>query len=112
MKDVLLYMVQGIALDPDKISIEEKTVDSQVDFYITCGQEDIGRIIGKKGKIIKALRRVLGIMAVKEGKRVSITMVDPTSPDSSRFSEAGVRLDGQTEPEGSQDEPSPEETVG
>lgn len=84
MKDVLLYMVQGIALEPDKISIEEKTIDSQVDFFISCGQDDIGRIIGKKGKIIKALRRVLGIMAVKEGKRVNITMVNTGSPEESQ----------------------------
>mgnify|MGYP001614616490 CR=1 FL=1 len=76
MKDVLLYMVQQIVLEPEKVTIEEKTVDSQVDFYISSAQEDIGRIIGKKGKIIKALRRVLGIMAVKEGKRVNITMMD------------------------------------
>lgn len=79
MKDVLLYMVQQIALEPEKIAIEEKTVDSQVDFYISSAQEDIGRIIGKKGKIIKALRRVLGIMAVRDGKRVNITMMNPTT---------------------------------
>lgn len=81
MKDVLLYMVQGIAQNPDRVSVEEKTVDSQVDLYISCAQDDIGRIIGKKGKIIKALRRVLGIMAVKEGKRVNITMVNVDSPE-------------------------------
>lgn len=69
-------MVQGIAQKPDKVAVEEKTVDSQVDFYISCAPDDIGRIIGKKGKIIKALRRVLGIIAVKDGKRVTITMVD------------------------------------
>lgn len=88
MKDVLLYMVQGIALDPDKITVEEKMIDSQVDFYISCASEDIGRIIGKKGKIIKALRRVLGIMAVKEGKRVSITMVDVAASPQSQQDES------------------------
>ena len=77
MKDVLVYILQNITLEPDKIAVEEKTVDSQIDFYVTCATDDIGRIIGKKGKIIKAIRRVLGIMAVKEGKRVNITMVNP-----------------------------------
>lgn len=79
MKDVLLYMIAAIATHPDKIVIEEKSVDGQVDFYITCEPQDIGRIIGKKGKIIKALRKVLSILAIKEGKRVNITMVDQAS---------------------------------
>lgn len=74
MKDVLLYMIRGVTLQPKKVLIEEKTIDSQIDFYVSCAKEDIGRIIGKKGKIIKALRRVLSIMAMKDGKRVNITM--------------------------------------
>lgn len=77
MKDVLEYVLQHIALEPDKVSVEEKSVDESVEFYVTCDANDVGRIIGKKGKIIKAIRRVLGIMAVKEGKRVNITMVNP-----------------------------------
>ena len=80
MKDILLYLLQNIALEPDKIVLEEKTDDMGIEFYITCAQDDIGRIIGKKGKIIKALRRVLSILAVKEGKRVNIVMVDETVP--------------------------------
>lgn len=75
MKDLLIYMITGIALTPEKVVIEEKELDSQIDFYITCEKDDIGRIIGKKGKIIKALRRILSILAMKEGKRVNITMV-------------------------------------
>ena len=80
MKQALLHMVVGIAIEPDKISIEENQQDNQVEFLITCAQEDIGRIIGKKGKVIKALRRVLSIMALKEGKRVNITMVSESPP--------------------------------
>lgn len=76
MKDVLLYLIQNIAQESDKVKIEEKEDDLQITFYITCAKDDIGRIIGKNGKIIKALRRVLSIMAIKEGKRINITMVD------------------------------------
>jgi len=79
MKDVLLYMVQNISQTPDSVSIEERINDNQHDFYITCDKDDMGRIIGKKGKIIKALRRVLSIMAVRDGKRVNIVMVDNES---------------------------------
>lgn len=76
MKEVLLYILENIALTPDKITVEEKESDGQIDFYITCDEDDIGRIIGKNGKVIKAVRRVLGIIAVKEGKRVNIIMAN------------------------------------
>lgn len=75
MKDLLLYIVGQIVTSPAKVSIEEKTVEGQVTFYITCATDDIGKIIGKKGKIIKAILRVLGVLAMKEGKHVNITMV-------------------------------------
>lgn len=78
MKDLLTYIISHIANEPDKVNIEEKLIDNQIDFYVSCDPSDIGRIIGKKGKIIKALRRVLAILAVKEGKRVNIVMVDHT----------------------------------
>ena len=90
MKDVLLYLVQHIALESDKVHVEEKESDGQVELLVTCATDDIGRIIGKKGKVIKALRRVVGILALKEDKRVIITMVTPPSEDdlSSSDSEA------------------------
>lgn len=80
MKDLLLYFLEHMTLEPKKVSVEEKDIEGQVEFHITCAQEDIGRIIGKKGKIIKALRRVLSILALREGKRVNIVMVDQTLP--------------------------------
>lgn len=83
MKDVLVYILQQITLEPDKVEVVESDVDSQVEFTVTCGKDDIGRIIGKKGKVIKALRKVLSIIAIKEGKRVAITMADTdTQPES------------------------------
>lgn len=80
MKDLLIYIVKNIALEPDKIGVAEKEADGQVNLYITCASSDIGRIIGKKGKIIKSMRRLLGILAMREGKRVNIIMQDETVP--------------------------------
>ncbi len=83
MKDLLIYIVKNIALEPDKIEVSEKEADGQVDFYITCASPDIGRIIGKKGKIIKSIRRLLGILAMREEKRVNIIMQDEAIPSAS-----------------------------
>lgn len=88
MKDLLTYIIEHIVTDPKKVTIEEKSVDNQIDFYVTCAPEDIGRVIGKNGKIIKALRRVLAILAVKEGKRVNIVMVDQSVPSPEQLDSA------------------------
>lgn len=80
MKDVLQYILEQITLEPKKVVVEEKVDDLQVELIVTCDSNDIGRIIGKKGKIIKSLRKVLSIMAIKEGKRVTITMANTEEP--------------------------------
>ncbi|MBI2036059.1 KH domain-containing protein [Candidatus Microgenomates bacterium] len=80
MKDLLFYLVKNIALEPDKVEVSQNEADGQVDFYITCASNDIGRLIGKKGKIIKSMRRLLGILAMREGKRVNIIMQDEAKP--------------------------------
>lgn len=87
MKDALLYMVQHIALNPDEISIEQEENENEVTFYIKCADEDMGRIIGKEGKVIKSLRRILTIIAIKEGKRVTISMVDANPSEESTSAE-------------------------
>lgn len=74
MKDLLFYLVQNIALEPKKVRIDEEEQEGQITFSITCDKDDIGRVIGKQGKVIKALRRILGIIAVHEGKRVNLSI--------------------------------------
>jgi uncharacterized protein len=81
MKDVLTYLVEHIVTEPKKVSIEESGEEGEVTFFITCDPLDTGRIIGKKGKVIKALRKVLSILAIKEGKRVNISMVTEESQE-------------------------------
>jgi predicted RNA-binding protein YlqC (UPF0109 family) len=82
-------MVQNIALHPDDIQIEEEEVaENEITFHVSCNEEDMGRIIGKGGKVIKALRRILTIVALKEGKRVSIAMVDANQESSDTSTEA------------------------
>lgn len=76
MKEVLTYFIQHIVDKPDEVEIKEETVDSQVIFYVSCATGDVGRVIGKKGKIIKALRRLLGILAMRENVHVNISMVN------------------------------------
>ncbi len=73
MKDFLTYLVKAIVDSPDEVDIEEKEVDqNSFQYLIRAKAEDIGKIIGKEGKIITAIRNIAKILAIKENKQVRI----------------------------------------
>lgn len=74
MKDTLSKIVSAIVENPDKVKIDEEEKDGVINFFITVASEDMGRIIGKGGKVIKAIRNVMKIPAIKENKRIFISL--------------------------------------
>jgi predicted RNA-binding protein YlqC (UPF0109 family) len=73
MKELLEYILKLIVSHPKEIKIEEQTVgEYSFQYLISAHQDDIGKIIGKEGKIIQAIRNVAKVMAIKEGKQVRI----------------------------------------
>ncbi len=78
MKDLLLYILQAIVDDQDAISIDEVTDETGLTtFNVTVAESDMGKVIGKAGKVINAIRQVVKIKAIKEGKRVNISLGEP-----------------------------------
>lgn len=76
MKDTLFFIVSSMVSDSKKVVVKEEESDGIVNFTITVAKEDIGRVIGKEGKIIKAIRNVMKIPALKENKRINITLTE------------------------------------
>ena len=73
MKDFLEYILSRLVDHPKDIKIEEKSFGENIYHYlITANQNDIGQIIGREGKIIRAIRNITRIIAVQEGKQVRI----------------------------------------
>ena len=77
MKDALSYIVRSIVDEPKKVAVDEKDEDGMVQFTITVAKEDMGKVIGKEGKVIRAIRNVMKIPAIKQNKRINITLTDP-----------------------------------
>lgn len=71
-----MYIVSQIVDHPDKIEIEEKKEDGIISFYISVDSEDMGKIIGKEGKIIRAIRNVMKIPANKQGEKINVSLVE------------------------------------
>lgn len=74
MKDALSFIIASIVENEDKISISEEEKDGATNFSITVAKEDVGRIIGKSGKVIRAIRNVIKIPAIKQGKKIYISV--------------------------------------
>lgn len=77
MKKALEYILSQLVDNPEKIVIEEKEEDGIVNFSITVDPTEMGKVIGKGGKVIRSVRNVLKILAIKEGKHVNISLIDP-----------------------------------
>jgi len=76
MKDTLLFIVSSIVDNPDDVNIEEQDIDGVNNLTITVNKEDMGKIIGKEGKIIRSIRNIMKIKAMKHGVRINVTIAD------------------------------------
>ncbi len=76
MKQLLEYIVPNIVNHPEDVVITEEESQGATNLFIKVNPEDMGRVIGKSGKVIKAIRQIGRIIAIKKGIRVNIDVVD------------------------------------
>lgn len=77
MKDLLLFIVQSLVDDPASVSVTEiSDSDDSVTFEIRVAESDMGKVIGKQGRIAKAIRAVMKSAANKEHKKVTVDIKD------------------------------------
>ena len=76
MKTFVEWVVKKIVDQPDQVLVEEINQENQILLNLKVAQEDMGRVIGKAGKIIKAIRNLVKILAIKEGKLVNLQLVE------------------------------------
>ena len=74
MKDTLIFLLQKIVDHPDDIDVTEEGEESRVLLTIHANQEDLGKIIGKNGRIIKAIRDLVKLMATKQNLYVDVPL--------------------------------------
>lgn len=76
MKDLLIYIAQNLVDNPDEVTVTEKETDSETVFELRVAPSDMGKIIGRQGKVAKEIRALMRAVAMKQGKRISIDIVD------------------------------------
>lgn len=76
MKDTLKHIVSLIVDKPEAVEINEEETDGITQFTVSADPSDIGKIIGKEGKIIRSIRNIMKIPAVKQGRRINISLAE------------------------------------
>ena len=76
MKEILETMIKNLVEDEASVSIEEIAQYSEIKFEVRVNEKDMGRVIGKKGKIAQSIRTVMKAIAAKENKKTSIEFID------------------------------------
>jgi predicted RNA-binding protein YlqC (UPF0109 family) len=76
MKDTLEYIIKSIVENEDKVEITEEEDQGVVNLTIKVDPSEMGKVIGKEGKIIKAIRNVMRIPAMKQNKKIFISLAE------------------------------------
>ena len=75
MKDLVEYIAKSLVDNPQDVDVTEIETDNSVLIELRVAPEDMGKVIGKQGKIAKSIRTLSKAAAAKEGKRVAIEIM-------------------------------------
>ena len=75
MKELVEYMAKSLVDNPDAVTVNEVDGEQSLILEVRVDPEDMGKVIGKQGRIAKAIRTVVKAAAVKEHKRVIVEII-------------------------------------
>ncbi len=75
MKELIEYIAKSIVDNPEQVEITEETSDDGVVLRLRVAPEDTGKVIGKEGRIAKAMRTLLRVAAIRKGTRATLEIV-------------------------------------
>jgi uncharacterized protein len=76
-EDLLKWIVQSMANQPDKVEVVLSLTEHSAMFDIHVGDGDFGMIVGKKGIYADSMRRIFGAIYGKSGRRLNLQVIDP-----------------------------------
>lgn len=77
MKEFIEFIVKQLVDKPEKVMIEEESTDQKtIEIKVEVDKEDIGKVVGKKGKNVNALRTLLTAVAAKDKRRATLHVVE------------------------------------
>jgi predicted RNA-binding protein YlqC (UPF0109 family) len=72
VKELLEYIARALVDNPDAVSVEVEEDDDEVALILTVDEADMGRVIGRDGRIANAIRALLRVAAARDGRHVEL----------------------------------------
>jgi predicted RNA-binding protein YlqC (UPF0109 family) len=77
MKELIDYIARTLVEHPDQVDVREFGGDDRVRLELAVARQDMGRVIGKGGRVANAIRAILRVAAEREGKQATLDVVEP-----------------------------------
>ena len=76
MKELLTYIVQSLVEEPDEVSVTQHATGGETVFEGGVAPGDMGKVIGRQGRVVKEIRVLMKAVAQRQGKKVSVEILD------------------------------------
>lgn len=76
MKELIEYIAKSLVDDPSSVKVTEVEGASAIILELRVAPEDMGRVIGRGGRVANAMRTLLRVVAAKQGKRASLEIIE------------------------------------
>ena len=76
MKELLTYILQNLVENPDEVVVTEKKTAGEIVYQVRVAPGDMGKVIGRQGRIVKQIRILMRAVAQRKGQKVSVDILD------------------------------------
>lgn len=77
MKELIEYIARSLVDNPTEVQVLQDRLGSKLHLELRVTKEDMGRVIGKSGRVANAMRILLRVSAASEGKQVTLDVIEP-----------------------------------
>lgn len=77
MKELIEYIATSLVDDPKQVQVKQDRLGGKIHLELRVAKEDMGRVIGKSGKVANAMRVLLRVAAAREGKQATLDVAEP-----------------------------------
>jgi uncharacterized protein len=77
LKELVQYIAESLVDDPTKVDVKEVEENGNIRIELKVAREDMGRIIGKGGRVANSIRVLLRVAAARAGKRITLDVLEP-----------------------------------
>ncbi len=80
MRELIEFLAKSLVNNPDEVQVSEREEGDTTIFELRVASDDMGKVIGKQGKIAKAIRTLVRAVSTKDSRRVNVEIIDRNEP--------------------------------